>query len=192
MSEDLEKVEGFEDLPNERWRKIIGCAHYDVSDKCRIRSWSNRGHGTGRAKIPKVLVGGTDQDGYQIYLIYTDPKTRKTIKRSNLVAFAFLGPRPPGFYVCHNDGNPQNDLPENLEYKSPQDNSDDMVYKHKTSAWGEKCSRSKLTEAQAKEIYISTETIKELSLKFKIQPSNIKKIKEGKTWKQATENLKVN
>jgi hypothetical protein len=45
----------------------------------------------------------------------------------SLVAEAFIGPRPPGLEVCHGDGIPTNNRPENLRYGSHGSNLLDRV-----------------------------------------------------------------
>jgi hypothetical protein len=66
---------------------------------------------------------------------------------SQLVAFAFLGPCPPGHYVCHNDGNPKNNHPCNLRYDTPTGNMADCL-KHGTRLFGERNPNSKLCEEE--------------------------------------------
>lgn len=43
---------------------------------------------------------------------------RKTFKVATLVAEAFLGPRPKGYDVAHEDELSLNNIPENLEYRT--------------------------------------------------------------------------
>lgn len=43
-----------------------------------------------------------------------------------LVAAAFIGPRPPGTEVCHNDNNPANNAVENLRYDTRSANVLDL------------------------------------------------------------------
>lgn len=55
----------------------------------------------------------------------------KTVAVHVLVAAAFHGPRPEGLEVCHNDGNPQNNVASNLRYDTMSGNMLDRV-KHGT------------------------------------------------------------
>lgn len=50
----------------------------------------------------------------------------KTIKTAKLVIAAFVGPRPDGMVVCHNDGNRSNDSIENLRYDTQANNIADI------------------------------------------------------------------
>lgn len=43
-----------------------------------------------------------------------------------LVALAFLGPRPVGCYVCHQNGDPTDNRLENLRYDTPAENLADI------------------------------------------------------------------
>lgn len=60
------------------------------------------------------------------------------------VAYTFLGPRPAGLDVCHNDGNPKNNSVENLRYDTRTNNNLDVLRSGR--AW------KKLTLAQMREI----------------------------------------
>ena len=62
-----------------------------------------------------------------------------------LVASAFVGVRPPGYYTHHKNEDRQDNRPDNLEYKTPEDHTGDHVR-------GEKSVCAKLTENQVREI----------------------------------------
>jgi hypothetical protein len=55
------------------------------------------------------------------------PGRNRTYKVHHLVLIAFVGPRPSGAIGLHGDDNPTNNMPENLRWGTPQDNSDDMA-----------------------------------------------------------------
>jgi hypothetical protein len=63
----------------------------------------------------------------------------------------FVGPCPDGCECCHNDGDPTNDLLENLRWDTHKNNISDKVG-HGTHTRGEKHSVAKLTDAQVVEI----------------------------------------
>nr|WP_232111245.1 HNH endonuclease signature motif containing protein [Nocardia wallacei] len=52
---------------------------------------------------------------------------RKLRTAHSLVAEAFIGPRPEGLQVCHNDGDPTNNMLANLRYDTPSENQTDIV-----------------------------------------------------------------
>jgi hypothetical protein len=60
-----------------------------------------------------------------------------------LVAEAFYGPCPVGYYVLHGDNNPANSKVENLRYGTPTENSADKLL-HGTQPFGEEIAWSKL------------------------------------------------
>jgi hypothetical protein len=68
-----------------------------------------------------------------------------------LVAETYIGPRPPGHYCCHLDGNKYNNSVKNLVWATPKENYAHR-YIHGTDVCGERSPRAKLTNAQAKEI----------------------------------------
>lgn len=52
---------------------------------------------------------------------------RKLIPVHQLVALAFIGPRPDGMDVCHNNGDGQDNRPGNLRYDTRTSNNRDTV-----------------------------------------------------------------
>lgn len=107
-----------------------------------------------------------------------------------LVMEAFVGPRPEGMEICHNDGNPGNNRKDNLRYDTPKNNNKDKI-KHGTLPCGEKCSWSKVNNQQALEIKkLAKEgkfTQTQIGKMFNIAPSTVSNIKTGKHWKNLDE-----
>jgi hypothetical protein len=91
--------------------------HYTVSDTGEVR---NERTGkilkpqppTGRRKHLKVKVGRLSHGGGDFY-------------PHDLVAAAFIGPKPPGALVRHLDDNVYNNTPRNLCYGSRSENEQD-------------------------------------------------------------------
>lgn len=110
---------------SERWVFVTGYAErYEVSDAGRVRSLDfpdtlGRPH---RGRILKQT-----KDDYPHVNLYKDGKKR-TLIVSHLVAEAFLGSRPPGLNVCHNDGDPRNNNWWNLRWDTQSSN---ILDKHK-------------------------------------------------------------
>lgn len=99
----------------EKWKPITGYDRYEVSDQGRIRG--PRG----------VTAGAVGSRGYrQAYLRNPGQKQGTTRNVHVLVAEAFIGPRPPGLQVCHNDGNKNNNTLSNLRYDTPKANWQDF------------------------------------------------------------------
>jgi NUMOD4 motif. len=111
----------------EEWRPIAGYADaYEVSSLGRVRSVERvvrAGPPPGTRTIPAsmltVCVGASPYP--QVTL------RRKTFAIHGLVAAAFLGERPPGMEVCHNDGDPLNSRLGNLRYDTVSENRLDTV-----------------------------------------------------------------
>ena len=70
-----------------------------------------------------VLKERPDRDGYPHVCLYADSgKLKKSPKVANLIALAFIGPRPADLQVCHNDGDKANSRPGNLRYDTQSAN----------------------------------------------------------------------
>lgn len=98
----------------EEWRPVVGHeGAYEISNWGRIKS-------TGRGGYHLKLVL-QKQRGYYAVSLPGTPRADIHV----LVAAAFIGPRPDGHYVCHNDGNPLNNHVDNLRYDTPAGNARD-------------------------------------------------------------------
>lgn len=101
----------------------------------------------------------------------------------HLVAEAFIGPRPDGMQVCHNDGNPQNVHKSNLRYDTPTGNASDR-HLHGTHAKGESNPMAKYSEeevSQIKKDLLTTPQYK-VAEKWNIPKSTVRGIAQGKSW----------
>lgn len=112
--------------PSEEWKPVVGLEGlYEVSDLGRVRSLPRRvPSGTGMRDVPpKILVTPISKTtGYpQITLMH---RTRHV---HSLVMEAFVGPRPEGAEVCHNDGIRANSVLTNLRYDSISENRIDTI-----------------------------------------------------------------
>jgi hypothetical protein len=69
-----------------------------------------------------------------------------------LVAYAFYGePAAWRNYACHKDGDRKNNVPENIYWGTPAENSADSI-RHGTKPRGERCGVSKYTDGKVKQI----------------------------------------
>lgn len=105
-----------------------------------------------------------------------------------LILLAFVGPPPEGDYqAAHEDGNPSNNCPENLSWKTPKENQADRK-RHGTfvHALGEDANH-KLTENQIRSIrerYASgTVTQKQLAKEYGIHQVTVSEIVLRKIWR---------
>lgn len=115
----------------EQWLPILGWEGlYDASDLGRIRSVERmvRSHHESMRRVrARILKQSPDHGGYPSVGLNRAGR-RVTKKVANLVALAFLGPRPfPGAAVCHNDGDQTNSRLSNLRYDTYAANERDKI-----------------------------------------------------------------
>lgn len=102
----------------EVWKIVERDPRYDVSSWGRVRSWCGRGrHAQSRAKVARICTLRPHRQGYWVVRLGT-----VTQYVHQLVATAFIGPRPAGQETRHlNDVNTDN-RPENLRYGTRREN----------------------------------------------------------------------
>lgn len=122
--------------PEEEWRGIEGWEDlYGVSDLGRVRSldrWvPNAGHKGLQLRRGRVLKQTRGPYASQVGLHRDGRMVAARVHQ--LVAAAFLGPRPEGLEVCHNNGDQYDNRVENLRYDTHRENIRDQV-RHGTHA----------------------------------------------------------
>lgn len=83
---------------------------------------------------------------------------------------------------CHWDGDHANNRLENLRWDTREANRAD-ARRHGTTARGESCRQSSLTEDDVRRIRASSSTQKELAREFGVSGPTISHIRSGKTWR---------
>ena len=129
-----------------------------------------------------------DQEGYAICYLMRNDGTAINKKLHRMVMMLF-NPNPnfAHLQVNHIDGNPSNNMLNNLEWTSGKENSDHAMLMgfHKMS--GEDNPNNKLTENQVKEICSLIETGKyydtEIARMYDVSYATISDIHKGKIWK---------
>lgn len=110
----------------EVWLPIPGHDGYEASSEGRVRSIARvieTRNGQSR-RLPGCVIRGTcASGGYRMVALGAGVKRYV----HHLVAEAFIGPRPDGYEICHNDGDRFNNHPENLRYDTPTENKRDTV-----------------------------------------------------------------
>lgn len=114
----------------EQWKPIPGYPGYEASSLGRIRS------------LPRTITPRSNQSPYEIpggILKQWDHKTghklvnlRKNAKQGKrlvhqVIAETFIGTRPTGLEVCHENGDPKDNRVENLRYDTHLENMKDIV-----------------------------------------------------------------
>lgn len=130
-----------------------------------------------KGKILKLLA---TKAGYLKVLLSMNGRSINKMV-ATLVAEAFLGPRPKGLLVLHNDGNAKNNSVRNLRYGTQKENMQDSM-RHGTRPKGRAHKCAKLTEKQVLEIRKSKETNVALGQRFGVDPSTVRLARIGKNW----------
>lgn len=168
-----------DDARPENWRSILGYEGlYEVSDLGRIRTLGG-GKARTHGRILKATLGTT---GY-LRVALSAGNVSRSRKVHQLVAEAFIGPRPCKAYVLHNDGNPLNNTPGNLRYGDARSNLEDAILH---GVWqparGEAAGTAKLTAQGVIEIRASAETHAALARRYGVAPKTIRDIRNNRSW----------
>lgn len=115
--------------------------------------------------------------------LYRDGK-HKVVRVHQLVAEAFLGPRPAGAVIRHLDGDVLNAAASNLAYGTPRENEADKL-QHGTSNRGERHGMAKLSLADVLSIRADRRKSGVLAAQFSVSPRTIRDIKMKRTWAHA-------
>lgn len=102
-------------MRSEQWLPIPESLRYELSSRGRVR------HGA------KVLRLQHSEKGYARITLWCDDGVKRTFRIHVLVARMFIGPKPDGHEVCHNNGAPDDNRRENLRYDTPANNQLDSV-----------------------------------------------------------------
>lgn len=179
---DLILVEEWKDIP-----EYVGL--YQVSSQGTVKRLEG--------SVKRLHLGKVLEQPIRERVLKTSPSTSKEYPAVNLckegickpkyvhvlVAQAFLGERPAGMQVCHNEKGVSNPSSTNLRYDTPVGNAADR-HLHGTDAKGENNPSSKYTEEQIANVkYDLISTPQHLVAKdWGIPKSTIRSIKQGKRW----------
>ena len=98
----------------EEWRTVVGFPDYEVSDRGRVISH--------RRRKPVLLRSTKPAKGYPQVVVVNDHRS-VTRNVHQLVAEAFLGPRPePTYQIRHLNGKPLDCRASNLAWGTPREN----------------------------------------------------------------------
>lgn len=114
----------------ERWLPVVGYEGlYEVSDLGRVRSYA-------RSSVPRIRKLGAHKTGHPQLTLHSGG-IRVTRLVHQLVAEAFIGPRPEGQEVRHRNGRETDNRWTNLEYATQSRNTQDRKW-HKGPSRGHK------------------------------------------------------
>jgi hypothetical protein len=164
-------------------------SRYEISNLGRVRSFCVPGkHGRARSRLPRDLVPRRTADRYEFINATVDGRRRAAFVHS-MILEAFVGPRPDGHEAAHLDGNPSNNVVENLRWCTSKENNSHRAI-HGTLATGSRVGTSKLNEGQVQEIRALAKTglvDREIAFRFGVSISAIHLIRVGKTWRSLRE-----
>lgn len=125
----------------EQWRPVPNYeGRYEVSDLGRVRTMERvipYIDGRRRRVQRRIRKTHLDTRGYLAVGLTDSAGRRRTRAVHVLVAAAWLGPRPDGMEVCHNDGDKTNPRLDNLRYDTRVENARDVV-RHGQHFWASK------------------------------------------------------
>jgi hypothetical protein len=170
----------------ELWRPISNFPAYEVSNLGRVRSLDRTvsfiRDGTKRTSYlrGRVLKATVGSNGY-LQVSLSQHAEISNCSVHVLVAAAFIGPRPAGLNVLHEDGQNFNCKASNLYYGDQIDNLGDAK-RHGTTPAGEKNGSAKLTLVQVRIIRNMPGEYATIAARFDVSPSNIGMIKRAESW----------
>jgi hypothetical protein len=181
-------------MATELWKDVVGYeGSYEVSDFGRVRSLDRRvpcANGKMRSVRGRVLKQTVGNHTYHVVSLCKANRKRVDCVHV-MVAKHFIGPRPNGLHVCHDDGNKARNELSNLRYDTPAANVEDTVAQGRSrvleiDSVGEANGNAKLRLPQViaiKARISSGESLKAISRDYpQVSYSAIKRINQGKVW----------
>lgn len=169
----------------EEWRPVPGYEGlYDVSSLGRVRSIGRKiGHnipGYTRVLKSRILKPTLASHGYLTVKLHCERKgLTKTVH--SIVAEAFIGPRPDGLDVCHNNGNRCDNRACNLRYDTRKNNFQDALL-HGTRLRGERQNGAILKPEDVLFIRGSKELPAVLAEKYGVSKQTIYDVRARRSW----------
>jgi len=169
----------------ETWKGVVGLeSFYEVSDLGRVRRIFTRNGGVLRPRRePFYLSLRRAPSKRYLQLSLFNGRRRIFPGVHVLVLEAFVGPRPPRAFACHNDGDAFNNVLSNLRWDLPAGNTRDR-HAHGTMSInvGSKHPLSKITEETVRIIRSSSLSGSALAKQLNISESSVSMIRSGKRW----------
>lgn len=173
----------------ETWLPVIGYeGFYEISNFGVVKSISREvphGKGTFKRKIKEKIISQTFCVNGKKWVTLCKNGICTRFLVHQLVARNFIGERPDGMMVCHNDGNGTNNCASNLRYDTHQSNMDDMV-KHGKSPRGAKNWNAIATKEQVlkvRELRAQGLYYKDICAQTSLSFESVAKMCQGKSWK---------
>lgn len=114
-------------MNDEIWKPILGFEGYEVSSIGRVRSYKIRGKYK-LALVPRLLKPAKrKRNSEYLFVSLSRNNITYSINIHCLVMLAFIGDRPSGTEICHNNGDGKYNRLENLRYDTHLSNMQDFV-----------------------------------------------------------------
>lgn len=169
---------------SEVWKDVPGFeGSYEVSSYGRVKSLRRVVIRENRRPLSikeRILKPYPDHGGYYSVSLLRQGKIFHE-KVHRLVAKVFIGVKPSGLEIAHNDGNKSNNAAQNLRYTTSKDNVADLK-RHGVAKYGDRHPRAKLNSSQVAEIRASDLSQRKLAEKYGVSRRNIRSIKSGESW----------
>lgn len=177
----------------EEWRDIAGFEGcYQISSFGRVRGLYRKfrcRNGQYGIRYPAILKLQKKKRSNHLCVSLAKGCTKKTCLVHQLVAAAFIGPRPDGLSVLHRDDVADHNRPENLYYGTQQQNVADRCRNGKC-ARGNRNPRSKLTEEAVVFIKSNAQKLgqREMARMMKVSHTSIQQVLSGVSWSHVVVN----
>ncbi|MBT2244586.1 HNH endonuclease [Sphingobium sp. BHU LFT2] len=163
---------------HEEWRSIKGYeGFYEISNLGRLRSLDRVS--SGRRRKGQLMNPSPSSAGY-LMTVFCRNGLQTGAYIHHLVAEAFIGMRPDGYDVCHNDGDRLNNRADNLRYDTRAGNFADKR-KHGTSRYNPNTLTAEIVRVIKAGLKAGRKGA-ELAREFGVTPPTISHIKTGHTW----------
>lgn len=167
---------------DEIWKVVPTNSNYGISSWGRVMRITE-----GRNTVKgKMLRASCDKYGYRVMNLSSGGDARQ-VKVHSLVTEAFIGIRADGMQVNHKNGDKGDNRLSNLEYVTPKENNHHAIRMGLNRVLcGEEHRRSKLSEAQVREIFdkVSNGASQiDVANRFGVRRQTISRIKFGRTWR---------
>jgi hypothetical protein len=171
---------------SEAWRSVVGFeGFYEVSNFGRVRTVQrevNYKNIKTRTIPSKIRSTNALLKGYPAVNLSKEGKTKMRLVHV-MVLEAFEGPKPtPAHEGCHADGNPLNNVLDNLRWGTRKENKADQFI-HGTAIQGERMGSSKLTNEIVRSIRSDARTARPIAAELGLSASTIQRARNGRTWK---------
>ena len=166
------------------WRPVPGFP-LEVANDGTVRTITRHVRGGNNLRVAKSRVLVQYLRRRYLAVSTSSAGKQRSVSVHVLVAAAFIGPRPLGAFVLHNNGDNMDNRAENLRYGTPSENAEDSR-KHGTMQLGTNHCNSVLTPDSVLAIRaarVSGESFSRIGARFGVSGTTARSIVRRKTWR---------